>query len=57
MINYKFTDGENKCTTAYILACCKIIPPDYFNHDPLIKDENCGRTIAMTLSWEGILPL
>jgi len=57
MINYKFIDEEIKCTTAYILACHKIIPPSYFNHNSLIKDEKNGSTIAMTLSWKGILPL
>jgi len=37
-LNYKFTDGEDIVTTAYILATYNIISPKYFNHDPIIRD-------------------
>jgi len=55
-INYKFTDGEDKCTTAFILAAYKAIPPEYFEHDPIIKDEKFGMTVAHELACKGIIP-
>jgi len=45
-INYKFDNKESNLTTAQILAVLKIIVPEYYNHDPLLKDED-GNTIAM----------
>jgi len=30
IIDYNFSDGRDKCTTAYILAVYKVIPPKYF---------------------------
>jgi len=43
-------------TTAYILAVCKIIPPNYFNHDPLLLNGTNNKTVAHKLANNGIIP-
>jgi len=49
-LNYILNYEKDIVTTAMVLATYKIIPPTYFEHDPLIKDTKYDMTVAMALA-------